>query len=129
MHNYSERTNDIEVIVTPAYVADKSDPQQLAYLFSYQVEIINHGHQTVQLLSRHWIITDGNGRMENIKGPGVIGEQPTLVPGAKHTYQSFCPLHTPQGNMRGTYQMRTTNNETFEIKIPLFFLRSDLGYH
>lgn len=129
MHTYAETTHDIEVKVVPNFLADESRPEQSVFVFSYDVEIINHGSQTVQLLSRHWIITDGNGKVEEVKGPGVVGEQPVLKPGARHQYQSFCPLRTPQGNMRGSFQFQVDKKNTIDVKIPLFFLRSDLLLH
>lgn len=128
-YSYSEVTRDILVEVRPQYLEHESRPEISQFLFSYNVTIFNQSHKTLQLISRHWIITDGNGKVEEVKGPGVIGEQPILKPGQSHSYQSFCPLRTPTGNMRGTYQMLTIEDERFDIKIPLFFLRSDLVLH
>lgn len=124
MHTYSETTQDIEVSVTTVYLESESSPEQSVYVFAYNVEISNHSEKTVQLLARHWIITDGQGRTEEVQGPGVIGEQPVLKPGDFHQYQSFCPLKTPTGNMRGSYQMKSDGDEKFDIKVPLFFFRS-----
>lgn len=129
MHTYSETTQDIEVKVVPNYLHEESRPEESVFVFSYDIEITNRGQKTVQLLSRHWIITDGNGKTEEVRGPGVVGEQPTLKPGARHQYQSFCPLRTPQGNMRGSFQFQIEGGSTVDVKIPLFFLRSDLLLH
>ena len=128
MHTYSETTKDIEVSVTPVYLENESSPEESVYVFAYNVEIKNKSDKTVQLISRHWIITDGDGRTEEVSGPGVIGEQPTLAPGDSHKYQSFCPLRTPTGNMRGSYQMKA-EKDSFDIKVPLFFLRSETILH
>ncbi len=120
---YYELTQGIEVTVVPEYLADQSSPEDSEYVFSYQITIANKGDTEVQLLSRHWIITDGNGAIHEVKGSGVIGQQPKLKPGETHQYSSYCPLPTPTGNMRGTYQMVNHLGATFDVKIPLFFLR------
>ena len=126
---YVEVTDDIEIKVEPAFVEEQSRPELSYYFFAYHVKIRNLGARTVQLLSRHWIITDGSGVTEEVKGPGVIGEQPKLAPGNEFEYTSFCPLTTPTGNMRGTYQMEDNLGNRFEARIPLFFLRTPLSLH
>jgi ApaG protein len=104
------------------YVPERSSPPQAHYFFAYHVRIANEGDETVQLVSRHWIITDGDGHEEQVKGPGVVGEQPVLAPGESFEYTSFCPLRTPIGAMRGTYQMVTPSGEQFDATIAPFSL-------
>jgi ApaG protein len=120
---YYEKTQGIEVEVTPEYLPKESDPQAYQYIFAYHIAITNKGDTEVQLLSRHWIITDGAGVVHEVKGPGVVGQQPKLAPGQTHRYSSFCPLPTPTGNMRGTFQMVNHLGAHFDVRIPLFFLR------
>lgn len=119
---YEARTRDILVRVAPAYRPEDSDPEQGHWLWSYVIEIENHGTETVQLISRHWVITDAMNRVEEVKGPGVVGEQPLLGPREAFRYNSACPLPTPSGSMRGTYQMVTREGEPFEVEIPEFSL-------
>lgn len=126
---YYEMTQGIEVEVTPEYLPHESAPTQKQFVFAYHVTISNKGETEVQLISRRWIITDGNGVVHEVEGPGVIGEQPKLQPGQSHKYSSFCPLETPTGNMRGTYQMVNDKGAQFDIKIPLFFLRDMRELH
>jgi ApaG protein len=115
-------TKGIRVEVTSRYVAERSAPEDGEWFFAYTVRITNAGSQTVQLLSRHWIITDAEGRRQEVKGPGVVGEQPTLRPGESFEYTSACPLGTSIGAMQGTYQMVTTAGERFDAKIAAFTL-------
>lgn len=115
-------TRHVRVTVTPRYVPERSEPQAHQYFFAYHVRIENLGRETVQLLSRHWIITDGLGATEQVRGPGVVGQQPRLAPGAAFEYTSFCPLRTPVGSMHGTYRMVTSEGESFDAEIPLFHL-------
>lgn len=115
-------TNDITIQVEPSYVKDQSDPRQSYFFFSYKVRISNGGKAAVQLVSRHWIITDGFGQVEEVVGPGVVGQQPKLEPGEKFEYSSFCPLNTPTGSMQGTYKMVNMRGEEFEVTIPKFIL-------
>jgi ApaG protein len=115
-------TRGIRVQVRSSYVADRSTPAEGHYFFAYRVRISNEGDETVQLLSREWIITDGDGRVETVRGPGVIGEQPVLGPGESFEYTSFCPLHTAVGAMHGTYQMVTARGERFDATIAPFSL-------
>jgi len=122
-------TNQIRVHVVPAYVKDQSDPGQGHYFFSYTVEIHNGSKQTVQLVARHWIITDADGRVEEVQGPGVVGQQPTLEPGESFQYSSFCPLTTPTGTMEGKYLMVSPRGDRFEVQIPRFILVEPAHYH
>jgi ApaG protein len=120
---YYELTQGIEVEVLPEYLPAESSPEASQYVFAYHITITNKSDMEVQLISRHWIITDGKGVIHEVRGSGVVGEQPKLLPGQSHRYSSFCPLPTPTGNMRGTYQMVNNQGAKFEVKIPLFFLR------
>lgn len=120
---YREITEKIEITVEPEFVREQSNPQAQYYFFSYRVKIKNLGDSPAQLISRHWIITDGAGQTRDVRGPGVVGEQPLLNPGQEYQYTSFCPLPTPTGNMRGTYRMQDESGDTFDVAIPLFFLR------
>jgi ApaG protein len=115
---------EIRVEVEPKYVPERSNPSGSFFFFAYQVKIQNIGETPCRLLGRHWIIRDGHGAEEHVRGDGVVGEQPWLQPGESFSYTSFCPLGTPTGNMRGCYLMVDSNNNNFEVKIPLFFLRS-----
>jgi ApaG protein len=119
---YEARTRDVLVRVTPTYVPEQSDPDRSRFTWAYTVEIENHGEETLQLVSRHWIITDGLNRTEEVKAAGVVGEQPTLKPREAFRYTSGCPLPTPSGAMRGAYQMMTEAGETFDAEIPEFSL-------
>ena len=121
---YKAVTNDIQVTVLPNYLADQSDPDESQYLWSYTIEIANLGTTSAQLLSRHWIITDADGKREEVKGPGVVGEQPILRPGDAFRYTSGCPLSTPSGIMEGAYRMVDENGRSFDVAIPAFSLDS-----
>jgi ApaG protein len=116
-------THDFEVKVDPQYLPDESDPTHNYYFFSYTVTIRNQSSRTAQLMSRHWIITDGFGRTEEVVGDGVVGKQPLLEPGQSFSYTSACPLPTSSGSMEGTYTMQDTQGKTFKITIPQFNLR------
>ncbi|MGZ3653661.1 MAG: Co2+/Mg2+ efflux protein ApaG [Bdellovibrionota bacterium] len=118
----SKRTNGVRIDVETYYVAEKSIPAMNQYLFGYEITITNENPEAVQLLHRHWVITDALGRVEEVKGPGVIGKQPRLKSGESFTYDSFCPLPTPFGSMRGSYKMMRDNGEFFEVDVPLFSL-------
>jgi ApaG protein len=118
----SKITNGVRIDVAPFYVPEKSVPAMNQYLFGYEITITNENPEAVQLLHRHWIITDALGRVEEVKGPGVVGKQPRLKPNGSFTYDSFCPLPTPFGSMRGSYKMMRDNGEFFEVEIPLFSL-------
>lgn len=122
-------TNHIRVEVLSQHSPDNSRPAEDEWVFQYTVRITNLGAETVQLLTRHWIITDGAGHIEEVKGPGVIGEQPVLAPGASFKYSSWCPLKTPIGRMQGTYQMVRVGGEQFDIEIAPFALKARYTVH
>lgn len=126
---FEETSNGIKILVEPSYVEDQSKPEQSLYLFAYKVRIENKGRNTVQLKSRHWIITDANGQVEEVEGPGVVGQQPTLGPGEAFEYESFCPLTTPTGSMQGSYFMTDKDGEELKVKIPYFVLAEPGHYH
>jgi len=115
-------TRNIRVRVQSSYVPERSDPERNSWFFIYTVEIANQGSETAQLVSRHWIITDANGAVREVRGPGVVGEQPTLSPGQSFTYTSACPLETSFGTMHGSYQMVTQAGERFDAAIAPFSL-------
>jgi ApaG protein len=115
-------TRGIRVQVTSFYDADRSSPQENYYFFAYQVRISNIGHESAQLMSREWIITDANGEVQKVQGPGVVGEQPILAPGEAFEYTSFCPLTTPVGAMQGSYRMVAANGDSFDAMIDPFSL-------
>jgi ApaG protein len=117
-------TRSIRVSVEPLYLEDQSSPSDNHYVWAYQVKIQNEGEVTVQLLNRHWRITDAMGRVQEVRGPGVVGEQPTLKPGETFEYTSGTPLPTPSGIMVGTYEMETPAGERFDVAIPAFSLDS-----
>jgi len=119
---YQALTRHILVRVLPAYMPEESEPETGRYVWSYTVEIENHGSETVQLISRHWIITDAMNRVEEVQGEGVVGEQPTLGPREAFRYNSACPLTTSSGAMRGSYRLMTDGGEPFDVEIPEFSL-------
>ncbi|MBN9236860.1 MULTISPECIES: Co2+/Mg2+ efflux protein ApaG [Phyllobacteriaceae] len=119
---YSAVTRDIRVEVEPFYLEDRSDPAEGRYFWGYRVTIDNRSDEFVQLLSRYWHITDGTGHVEEVRGAGVVGEQPELNPGDSYQYTSGCPLSTPSGIMVGHYTMRNARGERFDIAIPAFSL-------
>jgi ApaG protein len=121
---YRAVTRDVQVTVTPRYLADKSSPEHDRYFWAYTIEIRNLGKVTVQLKTRHWKITDGQGHVQEVRGPGVVGEQPVLKPGERFEYTSGVPLNTPTGLMAGTYQMVAENGERFDAEVPAFSLDS-----
>jgi ApaG protein len=114
--------NKIDVQVQPTYIAEQSDPGNGHYVFSYTVTIRNNGSIPAKLLTRHWIITDGDGQIQEVKGDGVIGEQPHLQPGEGFQYTSGTFMNTPFGTMHGSYQMQTDSGEKFDADIPAFQL-------
>ncbi len=122
-------TSGITILATPSYVPDQSSPAQGRWFFAYQIRISNDSDEVVQLLSRHWIITDANGRVEEVTGPGVVGEKPVLKPGDSFEYTSFCPLRTPFGTMEGSYQMVTRGGAAFDVRIPRFDLAPPMSVH
>ena len=123
-HRYEEVTRDIRVAVEPNFLEDQSEPDENKFFWSYRVTIENKGSESMQLLSRYWRITDGRGRVREVRGSGVVGEQPVIAPGKSFEYTSGAPLETPSGFMTGTYKMRAPSGESFEIGIPMFALDS-----
>jgi ApaG protein len=121
---YRAVTRKIEVTVTPRFVSERSSPGNGYYFWAYTIDIANLGGETVQLKTRHWRITDALGRLQEVKGPGVVGEEPTLKPGESFEYTSGVPLPTPSGFMVGSYGMVTAAGEHFDIDIPAFSLDS-----
>lgn len=119
---YRAITGNIEVTVEPFYLEQQSEPDESRYVWAYRVTIANNSEETVQLQSRYWHITDANGTVEEVRGPGVVGEQPILNPGDSYQYSSGCPLTTPSGIMVGSYQMETQAGRALEIDIPAFSL-------
>ena len=124
---YRAVTRKIEVTVTPRFVSERSSPSNGYYFWAYTIDITNLGGETVQLKTRHWRITDAAGRLQEVKGPGVVGEEPVLKPGQSFEYTSGVPLPTPSGFMAGTYGMVTEEGEPFEIEIPAFSLDASYG--
>jgi ApaG protein len=121
---YQTVTHNIEVKVTPRYLPERSSQEKSYYFWAYTIEITNHGSETVQLKTRHWRITDSFGRLQEVKGAGVVGEEPVIEPGASFEYTSGVPLPTPSGFMTGSYGMTTDNGDSFDIDIPTFSLDS-----
>lgn len=119
---YEATTRDIVVRVVATFMPDQSDPERGRWFWAYVVEIENHGKEVVQLMTRHWVITDAQNRVEEVRGEGVVGEQPTLKPRDAFRYTSGCPLSTTSGSMRGTYQMVTDLGIIFDVAIPEFSL-------
>lgn len=119
---YRALTRDIEVSVEPYYLEEQSDPDDGRYVWGYRVAITNHSDKSVRLMNRYWHITDQNGQVDEVTGPGVVGEQPHLEPGDTYEYSSGCPLDTPSGMMFGHYQMETDEGDVFEVAIPAFSL-------
>lgn len=129
MYQSEAVTRSVRVRVTSRYAPNHSQPTQGLWFFLYTVEITNESRQTVQLLSRHWIITDANEHVEEVRGPGVVGQQPVLEPGESFRYTSGCPLSTPFGTMRGTYQMVTREGEGFDVEVAPFALTEPYTVH
>ena len=124
---YRAVTRSIEVKAAPRFVADRSSPQNNYYFWAYTIEIANHGAETVQLKTRHWRITDASGRLQEVRGAGVVGEEPILAPGESFEYTSGVPLPTPSGFMAGSYGMVSAQGEKFDIEIPAFSLDASEG--
>ncbi|NOT57209.1 MAG: Co2+/Mg2+ efflux protein ApaG [Deltaproteobacteria bacterium] len=122
-------TQGIRVKVVSRYDPSRSNPNQNQWFFLYTITISNEGSMTTQLISRHWIITNANGKVEEVKGPGVVGEQPILAPGQSFEYTSGCPLPTSFGTMHGTYQMVTAKGEQFDATIAPFTLSEPHALH
>jgi ApaG protein len=115
-------TRGIRVTVSTQYIAAQSQPSARRYVFAYTVRIANEGGEPAQLRTRHWVITHGNGKKEEVRGPGVVGQQPNLKPGEHFEYTSGCVLETPRGTMHGTYQMHTANGSSFDAEVAPFDL-------
>ncbi len=122
MRGSTTTTRGIRIEVESVFVPERSDPAQKRWFFAYTIRITNEGSETAQLISRHWIITDGDGDAEEVRGSGVVGKQPTLAPGESFEYTSACPLATNFGTMHGTYQMVTEGGEHFDAEISPFAL-------
>lgn len=121
---YEAETEGIHISVTPQFLEDQSDAEQNRYVWAYTVRIENHGGDTVQLVNRYWRITNSSGQVQEVRGPGVVGEQPILRPGDSFEYTSGAPLSTPSGIMVGHYEMRRNGGEGFQAAIPAFSLDS-----
>jgi ApaG protein len=121
---YSEITRSIKVSVKPFYLEDQSSPAEGRYVWAYHVRIENGGLETVQLRNRHWQITDSRGQMQEVRGAGVVGEEPVLAPGESFEYTSGLPLATPSGIMVGSYEMETRGGDSFWVRVPAFSLDS-----
>ena len=122
-------TNGVRVEVLSRHSTENSRPMQGEWVFEYTVRITNQGSEPVQLISRHWIITDGLDHTEEVKGPGVVGKQPVLAPGESFKYSSWCPLKTPTGMMHGAYQMISAGGKQFDIAIAPFALKARYTVH
>ena len=121
-HVYEAVTRGIRIRVEPQYLENQSSPEDSHFVWAYAVEISNDGKETVQLKTRTWRITDGLGRTEEVRGPGVVGQTPKILPGESFAYTSGCPLKTPQGIMVGSYQMSDEGGKVFDVAIPAFSL-------
>jgi ApaG protein len=121
---YKAITRHIEVVVTPRFMAERWSPENGYYFWAYTISITNHGHERVQLKTRHWRITDAHGKLQEVRGAGVVGETPVLEPGKSYEYTSGVPLPTPSGFMVGSYGMETASGERFDIDVPAFSLDS-----
>ena len=118
----SQTTRGITVRVSVSYLEEQSEPGRGRWFWAYHIRIENDGEQPVQLLTRHWIITDGRGARHSVEGEGVVGEQPLIAPGGSYDYVSGCPLATPTGSMQGSYRMIGANGDRFDVAIPRFAL-------
>jgi ApaG protein len=121
---FTKTTRQIKVTAIPTYLREHSEPDEHHYVWAYTIQLENHGSETVQLLNRHWVITDSGGQMQEVRGPGVVGETPTLKPGQAFHYTSGTALHTPSGIMLGSYGMVNASGEHFDVDIPAFSLDS-----
>jgi ApaG protein len=122
-------TRDVRIRVSPRYAAEHSHPPSNRWFFLYTVQIVNEGAETVRLVSRRWLITDATGHIEEIRGPGVVGQEPVLEPGHSFEYTSGTPLATPYGTMRGSYEMLTAGGDRFDAEIATFELRGPYTVH
>lgn len=124
---YFESTQDILIEVYPSYIPERSAPESNQYFYAYKIKITNNSKLACRVIHRHWKIKDGNGKTYDVQGSGVVGEQPMLQSGESFEYTSFCPLHSPYGNMRGKYQMIDEFGERFWVSVPVFFFRPPRG--
>jgi ApaG protein len=126
---YEETTRHIRIIVRPQFLENQSQPDENKFVWAYTITLQNRSDEKVKLLTRHWVITDGLGRTQEVKGDGVVGEQPTLLPGEQFEYTSACPLSTPSGLMQGSYKMINAKGDVFDVAIPAFSLDSPHDRH
>ena len=119
---HSATTGEVTVRVSVSYLPEQSEPARGRWFWAYHIRIENDGAGAVQLLTRHWVITDGRGARHSVEGEGVVGEQPMIEPGASYDYVSGCPLATPTGSMQGTYRMVGEDGASFDVAIPRFTL-------
>jgi ApaG protein len=126
---YEAMTENIRVTVRPEFLENQSQPDNGKFMWAYTIAVENHGSEAVTLLTRHWVITDGLGRSQNVRGDGVVGETPTLQPGEQFEYTSGCPLATPSGMMVGSYGMITASGRPIDVAIPAFSLDSPHDRH
>jgi ApaG protein len=123
VENSESITRNIRIHVRSEYIPERSAPPRHQWFFAYRIRIANEGAEAIQLLTRHWVITNASGHVEEVNGEGVVGEQPVIEPGEAFEYTSGCPLTTPFGSMYGEYQMVNRNGEQFDVAIPAFVLR------
>ncbi|GEM_PF-235215 len=123
-YEYREVTDNVEITVTPSYILERSAPENDYYFFAYNVTIRNLGDEPLKLINRHWNIRDGQKRERYVNGEGVVGQRPLIEAEGEFNYQSFCPLSTPTGNMRGKFEFEDPTGHRFWIPIPLFFFRT-----
>ncbi|MFN3671163.1 MAG: Co2+/Mg2+ efflux protein ApaG [Bosea sp. (in: a-proteobacteria)] len=121
---YQAETHGVRVTAVPKFMESESSPEQNRYFWGYSIEIVNLSLQTIQLMSRHWFITDGRGEVHEVRGEGVVGQQPVIRPGESFSYTSGCPLMTPDGSMSGFYAMLGEDGVIFDVAVPLFPLDS-----
>lgn len=121
---YQQETNGLLINVFPTYVAERSAPENDYYFFAYKITISNLTNRPLKLINRHWIIRDGDKRERFVNGEGVVGQRPLIEPGDEFEYQSFCPLNTPTGNMRGKFEFMDQDGDRFWSPVPLFFFRT-----
>ena len=124
MREYTATTEDVTIRVHPVYIDGQSDPLVRKFVFAYFVRVENHGTESVQILRRHWYINHAGGRVEEVEGEGVVGKQPTILPGRAHEYNSYCILETFEGTMEGTYLLQRESGQFFRATIPRFTLRA-----
>lgn len=124
---YAETTRGVTVRVSVSYLPEQSEPERGRWFWAYHIRVENGGDAAVQLLARHWVITDGRGARHSVEGEGVVGEQPVIEPGTAYDYVSGCPLSTPTGSMQGSYHMIGEDGSGFDVKIPRFPLLAPVG--